>query len=57
MFKRIFSNESIRELNELSPEQQNQVKIELIRTNNKRLLIFSILTAFLELMLIIFNKT
>ena len=55
MFKRIFSNESIRELNELSPEQQNQVKIELIRTNNKRLLIFSILTAFLELMLIIFN--
>ena len=55
MFKRIFSNDSIRELNELSPEQQNQVKIELIRTNNKRLLIFSILTAFLELMLIIFN--
>lgn len=55
MFKRIFSNEAIRELNELSPEQQMRVMVELTRTNNKRLLIFSILTAFLELMLILFN--
>ena len=55
MFKRIFSNESIKEYNELSIEQQKQVRIELIKTNNKRLLIFSIFTAVLEFLLIVFN--